>query len=87
MFFLPAGFAHGFVALTDGVELLYQCTDYYDPSDEGNLAWNDPDLAIVWPGVAGKYRGTAAGEGYALPDGTGLILSEKDARAPRWREL
>ena len=47
--FLPAGIAHGFCALSDKVDILYKCTDYFDPDDEGGLLWCDPDLKINWP--------------------------------------
>jgi len=46
---VPPGFAHGFVVLSEIADFEYKCTDYYDPSDEGSILWNDPDLAIVWP--------------------------------------
>ena len=49
--YIPAGFAHGFLALTDRVQLLYKCSDYYFPADEFGILWNDPMLAIPW-GVA-----------------------------------
>ena len=48
-FWVPPGFAHGFVVLSDIADFEYKCTDYYDPSDEGNILWNDPDLNIRWP--------------------------------------
>ncbi|MBN3132406.1 dTDP-4-dehydrorhamnose 3,5-epimerase [Pectobacterium brasiliense] len=48
-FWLPPGLAHGFVVLSDIADFEYKCTDYYDPSDEGCLLWNDPDLGIEWP--------------------------------------
>ena len=48
-FWVPPGFAHGFVVLSDTADLEYKCTDYYDPSDEGCIFWNDPDLDIPWP--------------------------------------
>ena len=48
-FWVPPGFAHGFVVLSDTADFKYKCTDYYDPSDEGSLIWNDPVLAITWP--------------------------------------
>ena len=46
---VPPGFAHGFVVLSDTADFEYKCTDYYDPSDEGSILWNDPDLDIPWP--------------------------------------
>lgn len=46
---VPPGFAHGFLALSDIVDFEYKCTDYYDSSDEGIIQWNDPDLNIAWP--------------------------------------
>ena len=49
--FIPRGFAHGFVALSDTVEFLYKCSDFYDPTSEYGIIWNDPALAISW-GVA-----------------------------------
>lgn len=48
-FWVPPGFAHGFVVLSETADFEYKCTDYYDPSDEGSLLWNDPDLNISWP--------------------------------------
>ena len=48
-FWVPPGFAHGFVVLSETADFEYKCTDYYDPSDEGSLLWNDPDLNIPWP--------------------------------------
>jgi dTDP-4-dehydrorhamnose 3,5-epimerase len=46
--YIPAGFAHGFLALTDTVQFLYKCSDFYDPSDEHGIHWNDPDINIEW---------------------------------------
>lgn len=48
-FWVPPGFAHGFVVLSKTADFEYKCTDYYDPSDEGSILWNDPDLDISWP--------------------------------------
>lgn len=79
-FYIPEGFAHGYLVLSDEAEFCYKCTDFYHPGDEGGLAWNDPDIGIEWPGLTGTYRGDASGEGYALEDGTKINLSEKDQR-------
>lgn len=46
---VPPGFAHGFMVLSDVADFEYKCTDYYDPSDEGSILWSDPDLGINWP--------------------------------------
>lgn len=77
-FYIPVGFAHGFLVLSDMAEFCYKCTDFYHPGDEGGLAWNDPKIGIEWPGLTGEYQGTASAEGYFLADQTAIILSEKD---------
>jgi dTDP-4-dehydrorhamnose 3,5-epimerase len=46
--YIPTGFAHGFAALTDTVQFLYKCSDFYDPADERGILWNDPVLGISW---------------------------------------
>ena len=46
---VPPGYAHGFCVLSETADFEYKCTDYYDPSDEGGVIWNDPDVAIDWP--------------------------------------
>ena len=46
---VPPGFAHGFLVLSDVADFVYKCTDYYDPNDEFTLLWNDPDIGIKWP--------------------------------------
>lgn len=62
MFYVPPGFAHGFLVMSERAEFMYKCTDFYYPEDEGGIMWNDPLVGIEWP---------------ALP-GTELIFSEKD---------
>jgi dTDP-4-dehydrorhamnose 3,5-epimerase len=49
MFWVPPGFAHGFVALEDGTDFLYKCTAFYEPAKEHSLLWNDPTVGIEWP--------------------------------------
>lgn len=63
-FYIPEGFAHGFLVLSDEAEFAYKVTDFYHPGDEGGLAWNDPDIAVEWP----------------IEEGMELILSEKDTK-------
>lgn len=62
MMWIPPGFAHGFAVLSERVDFLYKCTDYYDPASERTLLWNDPALGIEWP----------------IPPGVQPIVSEKD---------
>jgi dTDP-4-dehydrorhamnose 3,5-epimerase len=54
MMLIPTGFAHGFLALTDGTQLVYKCTDFYASQHERTIMWNDPNLAIAWPLAAGE---------------------------------
>lgn len=70
-FWVPPGFAHGFLVLSDDADFEYKCTDYYDPTDEGSLIWDDSELAIEWPAL----------------DGADLQLSQKDAAAPSFKQL
>ena len=54
-FYIPEGFAHGFLVLSDMAEFCYKCTDFYHPGDEGGIAWNDPVLGIQWPKIDSGY--------------------------------
>jgi len=54
-FYIPPGFAHGFVALSDQVVFAYKCTDFYYPEDEGGIIWNDPGIGIKWPDIGMEY--------------------------------
>lgn len=67
-FYIPEGFAHGFLALTDNCIQSYKCTDFYHPEDECGLMWNDPAIGIDWKSVA--------------PDISEPNLSEKDGKHP-----
>ncbi len=66
--YVPVGFAHGFVVVSEEAEFLYKCSDYYDPGGEYGVLWSDPELGIPW--------------NMANP-----ILSEKDSRYPRLRDI
>ena len=55
MFYIPEGFAHGFVVLSDEAEFTYKCTDYYTPGDEGGIPWNDPSVGVEWPQVGTPF--------------------------------
>ena len=61
-FFVPKGFAHGFLVLSDYAEFCYKCSDFYHPGDEGGLKFDDPDLGVEWP----------------IPEGMELTLSDRD---------
>lgn len=52
-FYIPRGFAHGFLVLSDTADFVYKCDEVYHPNDEGGLMWNDPDIGIVWPALEG----------------------------------
>ncbi|MBL6691241.1 MAG: dTDP-4-dehydrorhamnose 3,5-epimerase [Pseudomonadales bacterium] len=52
IFWVPPGFAHGFLVLSDTADFVYRCTDYYAPGDEYAIRWDDPELAIDWPAEA-----------------------------------
>lgn len=65
---VPPGFAHGFLVLSEVADFCYLCSDYYLPAGEQGLAWDDPELGIVWP---------------QLPDGHAVQLSAKDQANPR----
>lgn len=49
MLFVPEGFAHGFCVLSEVADVVYKCSDFYAPEDEGGILWSDPDIAIAWP--------------------------------------
>ena len=52
-FYIPKGFAHGYLVLSEWAEFCYKCTDFYHPGDDGGLVWNDPEIGITWPDVTG----------------------------------
>ena len=73
-FYIPEGFAHGFLVLSDEAVFAYKCTDFYHPDDEGGLMWNDPDINIDW--FTEKIGGVNS-----------VILSEKDKKNPSLKEI
>ncbi|MDY4077312.1 MAG: dTDP-4-dehydrorhamnose 3,5-epimerase [Clostridium sp.] len=70
-FYIPEGFAHGFLVLSDHAIFNYKCTDFYCPEGEGGVLWNDPDIGIEWP----------------LEGIDNIILSEKDKVHPTLKDL
>ena len=56
MLYVPEGFAHGFLVLSDTAEFVYKCTDVYDPSAEGGIPWNDSDINVEWPKLDVPYK-------------------------------
>ena len=63
-FFVPKGFAHGFLVLSEYAEFAYKCTEFYHPNDEGGLMYNDPEIGVEWP----------------IPEDMEVILSERDQK-------
>ncbi len=78
-FYVPPGFAHGFLALSERVDFLYKCTDYYHPEDEQGVLWNDPDIGIEWPDIGMEYR-------LSDRDRRNPRLNEMDEQLPRYAE-
>lgn len=69
--YIPSGFAHGFLVISDTAVFAYKCTDFYHPNDEGGLAWNDPAIGIEWP----------------LEEIDEVKLSDKDKMNPTLKEI
>ena len=70
-FYVPEGFLHGFLVISDFATFTYKCTRLYDPTDEGGVMWTDPDIGIDWP----------------IPEGMEIKLSEKDTRQPSFKDI
>ncbi|HCU30871.1 MAG TPA: dTDP-4-dehydrorhamnose 3,5-epimerase, partial [Sphaerochaeta sp.] len=54
-FFIPRGFAHGFLVLSEEAEFTYKCDEFYHPEDEGGIRWDDPSIGIEWPEIGVEY--------------------------------
>jgi len=70
-FYIPEGFAHGFLVLSDEAEFCYKVTDFYHPGDEAGVMWNDPEIGVEWP----------------IPEGMEILLSEKDQNWPGLKDI
>lgn len=70
MLWVPPGFAHGYLVLSESADFLYRCTDFYAPASERAIRWDDPELGVRWP----------------LPGGAAPVLSAKDSAAQRFRD-
>lgn len=84
-FYVPKGFAHGYLVLSDWAEFCYKCTDFYHPGDDAGLTWNDPDIGIEWPDVVGEYKGNGSCAGYTMSDGTPLNINKRDENWPNFK--
>ncbi len=71
MFFIPKGFAHGFLVLSEYAEFVYKCTDFYHANDEGGIIWNDDEIGIEWP----------------TKENMQLVFSDKDTKWGKLSEL
>ena len=76
-FFVPRGFAHGFLVLSETAEFCYKCDDIYHPGDEGGIMWNDSELGVEWPAFLGEKT----------LDPAKVILSDKDKIHPALSSL
>jgi len=63
--FIPEGFAHGFLVLSETAVFSYKCTDFYYPEDEGGIIWNDADIGVIWPDLGMEY--VLSGKDLKLP--------------------
>lgn len=70
-FYIPEGFAHGFLVLSDVAEFCYKVTDFFHPGDELGITWDDPDIGVEWP----------------IPDDMEIVLSEKDKNLPALKDV
>jgi dTDP-4-dehydrorhamnose 3,5-epimerase len=69
--FVPVGFAHGFLVLSETADVAYKLSTYYDPETESGIAWDDPEVGVEWP----------------LPEGAEPQLSARDKQAPRLADV
>jgi dTDP-4-dehydrorhamnose 3,5-epimerase len=71
LFYIPPGFAHGFLTLSDEAIFAYKCTDFYYPEDEGGIIWNDPEIGIIWPDLGMEY--SLSDKDKKLPSLSGIV--------------
>lgn len=70
-FFVPKGFAHGFLVTSEYAEFAYKCSDFYRPEYDAGILWSDNEIGIEWP----------------IPEGVEVLVSEKDAKLPKLSEI
>lgn len=76
-FFIPRGFAHGFLVLSETAEFCYKCDDVYHPNDEGGIRWDDPAIGVEWPPLQGDKAF----------DPSKIVISEKDEKLYHMNDL
>lgn len=82
--YIPPGFAHGYLTLSDRAVFLYKVSEYYHPEDEGGILWCDPDIGIEWPEVIVDKRSDV---GFCFEDGSSLNINIRDRHWPLIRQL
>ena len=81
LFYIPQGFAHGLLVLSETAVFCYKCNQFYHPNDEDGIMFDDPEINIIWPGVKKENSN------YFLEDGTKLIISEKDKKWNSFKDI
>lgn len=81
LFYIPQGFAHGLIVLSETAVFCYKCNQFYHPNDEDGIMFDDPEINIMWPEVKKENSN------YFLEDGTKLIISEKDKKWNSFKDI
>ena len=76
--YIPPGFAHGFAVTSESADFCYKCTDFYVPSDERTLLWNDPDVGIAWPAMEVQILSTKDQRGTRLAEAEVYLSRDTD---------